>query len=627
MKKVAIMTWWHYSNYGTALQVTALSHVIAKMGYETDVIDYIPHGRVVKQENLQALIKFIYEKICLAINLPYQNDDIQRRFEEYRDEYLTFTPKCQTESDLFLLNDKYEAFVCGSDQIWAPTVFEPKYFLDFVRNNKRKIAYAPSIGVNKFEDEDIIQEFQRLINGFDFISVREKQGQDILKNIFNKNSDLVLDPTLLYDRHQWQELLKIKNYAKKEKYILCYFLGNNESHWDCVKEIAAKLNLPVKIIPTHKNDLKKTGTVIAGVGPREFTELLANAEFVCTDSFHGVAFSLNFNVNFVAFKRFKDNDKYSQNSRIYNILHLTKMENHLFDTKKAVEDYLQEANFSNSNRILNEYRKKSLSYLKNALDSVASCCDASQILPITNTCCGCGACSAVCNQNAIKIVKNKNGFYQADYDFKKCINCGQCKEVCPFLVKAATEIDIKVDKLYAVKSNDSSVLKKSSSGGVGLELAQYGLENNYDVYGCRYNYAAEEAEHLKITADNTSDINQLSGSKYLQSNTAMVMQEIFETRNNFLFIGTPCQVAAVDKLLRKKGMREDCILVDLICHGVPSYNMYRKYLQFIKTKSGISTIDEISFRCKEKGWRERYIYSRFSTTKDILPESKQRYIL
>lgn len=621
------MTWWHYSNYGTALQVTALSHVIAKMGYETDVIDYIPHGRVVKQENLQALIKFIYEKICLAINLPYQNDDIQRRFEEYRDEYLTFTPKCQTESDLFLLNDKYEAFVCGSDQIWAPTVFEPKYFLDFVRNNKRKIAYAPSIGVNKFEDEDIIQEFQRLINGFDFISVREKQGQDILKNIFNKNSDLVLDPTLLYDRHQWQELLKIKNYAKKEKYILCYFLGNNESHWDCVKEIAAKLNLPVKIIPTHKNDLKKTGTVIAGVGPREFTELLANAEFVCTDSFHGVAFSLNFNVNFVAFKRFKDNDKYSQNSRIYNILHLTKMENHLFDTKKAVEDYLQEANFSNSNRILNEYRKKSLSYLKNALDSVASCCDASQILPITNTCCGCGACSAVCNQNAIKIVKNKNGFYQADYDFKKCINCGQCKEVCPFLVKAATEIDIKVDKLYAVKSNDSSVLKKSSSGGVGLELAQYGLENNYDVYGCRYNYAAEEAEHLKITADNTSDINQLSGSKYLQSNTAMVMQEIFETRNNFLFIGTPCQVAAVDKLLRKKGMREDCILVDLICHGVPSYNMYRKYLQFIKTKSGISTIDEISFRCKEKGWRERYIYSRFSTTKDILPESKQRYIL
>lgn len=627
MKKVAIMTWWHYSNYGTALQVTALSHVIAKMGYETDVIDYIPHGRVVKQENLQALIKFIYEKICLAINLPYQNDDIQRRFEEYRDEYLTFTPKCQTESDLFLLNDKYEAFVCGSDQIWAPTVFEPKYFLDFVRNNKRKIAYAPSIGVNKFEDEDIIQEFQRLINGFDFISVREKQGQDILKNIFNKNSDLVLDPTLLYDRHQWQELLKIKNYAKKEKYILCYFLGNNESHWDCVKEIAAKLNLPVKIIPTHKNDLKKTGTVIAGVGPREFTELLANAEFVCTDSFHGVAFSLNFNVNFVAFKRFKDNDKYSQNSRIYNILHLTKMENHLFDTKKAVEDYLQEANFSNSNRILNEYRKKSLSYLKNALDSVASCCDASQILPITNTCCGCGACSAVCNQNAIKIVKNKNGFYQADYDFKKCINCGQCKEVCPFLVKAATEIDIKVDKLYAVKSNDSSVLKKSSSGGVGLELAQYGLENNYDVYGCRYNYAAEEAEHLKITADNTSDINQLSGSKYLQSNTAMVMQEIFETRNNFLFIGTPCQVAAVDKLLRKKGMREDCILVDLICHGVPSYNMYRKYLQFIKTKSGISTIDEISFRCKEKGWREIYIYSRFSTTKDILPESKQRYIL
>ena len=104
------------------------------------------------------------------------------------------------------------------------------------------------------------------------------------------------------------------------------------------------------------------------------------------------------------------------------------MGNRLFDPKKPVEDYLQEENFSNSNSILNEYRKKSLTYLKDALDSVASYCDAGQILPITNTCCGCGACSAICKQNAIKIVKNKNGFYQADYDFKKCINCGQCKE-------------------------------------------------------------------------------------------------------------------------------------------------------------------------------------------------------
>ena len=608
MKKVAIMTWWHYSNYGTALQVTALYHVVTKMGYKVDVIDYIPHGRVVKQENLKALIKFIYEKICLAINLPYQNDELKIRFEEYRDEYLTFTPKCKTESDFFLLNDSYEAFVCGSDQIWAPTVFEPKYFLNFVKNNKRKIAYAPSIGVNEFEDEEIMQETQRLINGFDFISVREKQGQDILKNIFNKDTVLVLDPTLLYDKHQWQELLKIKKSAKKEKYILCYFLGHNESHWSCVKEIAAKLNLPVKIIPTHKKDLKRKGTVIAGVGPREFTELLVNAEFVCTDSFHGVAFSLNFNVNFIAFKRFEDKDKYSQNSRIYNILHLTKMGNRLFDPKKPVEDYLQEENFSNSNSILNEYRKKSLTYLKDALDSVASYCDAGQILPITNTCCGCGACSAICKQNAIKIVKNKNGFYQADYDFKKCINCGQCKEVCPFSEKEATEIDIKVDKLYAVKSNDASVLKKSSSGGVGLELARYGLENNYDVYGCRYNYAAEEAEHVQITAGNTSDINQLSGSKYLQSNMAKVMQEISETKNKFLFIGTPCQVAAVDKILRKKGIREDCILVDLIFHGVPSYNMYKKYLKFIKSALGLITVDEISFRYKEKGWRERYIY-------------------
>lgn len=605
MKKVAIMTWWHYANYGTALQVTALSTIIKNLGYNAEVINYIPHGKVVNNETLYSVFQYAYEKSKLLFNLNYVDEKRNKIFNNFLNKYLKFTVKCETASDLFQLNDEYDAFICGSDQIWAPTVFNSKYFLDFVPKYK-KISYAPSIGVSEIKDDYIKNKMKNLIGDFEYLSTREEKGKEIIKEICNKEAKVVLDPTLLLDKSEWTELLNIDNEINEDKYILCYFLGDNKKYWNYVKNISKKLNLKIKIIQMHKKD-SQYGICIENCDPKKFIKAIKNAAYICTDSFHGVAFAINYNKKFCVFERFNKKDINSQNSRIYNILNIFGLEKRLVNIEKPIELYLEDINYSVINKILLNKRCDSLQFLENSLNEVVNNkINNVKIKSVTNSCCGCGACAAVCPKQAIVIVKNSYGFYESQVDINKCIGCGLCRKVCAFYGVKGELIDIN-DKLYAVKSNSDDVLKTSSSGGFAYELSKYYLDRGYDIFGCIYNSEIYEAEHIKVTEIEQQKLMLLSGSKYIQSNTANIFDKILKSKKG-IFIGTPCQASAVDKFLKLNKKREHFIIIDLICHGVPSYNMFSKYLDYIKTETAVKSIGSVIFRWKKKGWRERYIY-------------------
>lgn len=604
MKKVAIMTWWHYANYGTALQVTALSSVIKKLGFEAEIINYIPHGKVVSNESFSSVVRYALDKTKQLFNLTYVDEKRNKKFADFLNEYVNLTGKCETKSDLFELNKKFDAFICGSDQIWGPTVFNSNYFLDFVPQNK-KIAYAPSLGVIDIADDYVKHRISELIEDFKYLSVREQQGKDLIKNLCNKDAKVVADPTMLLDKNEWNDLLGLKEKHEKEKYILCYFLGDNKKHWNYVDKLSKTLGLTIKVIPMHKNDVSK-GNNEELCDPKEFVELIANAEYVCTDSFHGVVFSINYNKQFCVFERFNKKDIKSQNSRIYNILSIFKLENRLVDLLKPCDLYLEKIDYKQVNNIIMLFRKDSLEFLNTSLKNVINSPKSKVLNIVTNTCCGCGACAAVCPQNAITIEKNEFGFYSSKINSDRCIGCNLCRQVCAFYGKKGKDINAD-DKLYALKSINVRALQESSSGGFAHELSKYYLNKGYDIFGCAYNNTLHEAEHIKINSDNKEELFKLSGSKYLQSNTFKIFNEIIKSEKG-IFIGTPCQAAAVDKFLKLNNKREKFIIVDLICHGVPSYNMYHKYLSFIKYKFLIQTIGSVIFRCKKKGWRERYIY-------------------
>lgn len=604
MKNIGVMTWFSYHNYGSALQVTALNKKIRELGYNPEVINYIPHGKVrsLSSDIYSEYVKKIKIKLKNKGKREYKGELREEKFNKFLNDNLILTDMCRTSSELFELNDKFDAFVCGSDQIWAPTCFNPKYFLDFVLDNRKKISYAPSIGLTKIEDIYVKNRMKENISSFDNLSIREEQGKKLIKDICGKEAKVVLDPTLLLKKEDWKQLES--NIYKEEKYILCYFLGNNKNSWESVNKIAKKSGLKVKVIPVFEDDFKREYDVINDVGPSEFLELIKKASLVCTDSFHGTVFSIIYEKSFYTYERFSKKDGNSQNSRIYNILNITELTSRLKTEKNLYDDFELECDFDKAKLNLEIKREESLEFLRNSLQN--SCNIENSKYKITNTCCGCNICSNICGKNAITININLNGFLEATIDSDKCTKCGLCKKVCPYNKGKEKKISNK-NNLYMFKSNEKNVLLKSSSGGASHNIVRNLFENGYDVVGCRYNKELMRAEHIFINEKNKESLTEIQGSKYIQSYLSDELIKKILNSNKAVITGTPCQIAGIAKLLETKKIREKFILIDLICHGVPSIHLWYKYLENVRTNYNCNKKMDIIFRDKEEGWRSKTI--------------------
>lgn len=608
MKRVGIMTWWHHYNFGTALQVTALSNTIAKLGYEANVIKYFPNGKVISltqnYKNARIYLKKIDRKISQRKVKQFKDIEREEAFSKYCKKYINLTQLCEINSHLYDLNNYIDAFICGSDQIWAPSCFNSKYFLDFVEDTDKMIAYAPSIGLFKIEDPYIKERMKECISRFKHLAIREEQGQKLIKELCNREAQVVLDPTLLLSKEEWDKIASKR--VKDEKYILCYFLGNNSESWNHIRLISQQTGLKVKVIPIFQEDLRRGFEVEKGVGPGEFLGLVQNADLICTDSFHGTVFSLIYEKPFYTYERFSNKDNNSQNSRIYNILKIVELEDRIVKDKTEVNINALECDFFNAKKNIEEQKQKSITYLARALQESTSCKELKEY-KITNTCCGCGVCSTVCKRNAIDIGRNDKGFLEASIDQGKCVHCGMCKKVCPYNGERSVKINKTKHKLFMAVSKNDDVLNRSSSGGIGYELSKVLCEDEYDVIGCIYDRNTQEAVHKRILAKEMDRLHIFQGSKYIQSNSMETMKEVINESQKAVIFGTPCQIAGVDKVLKLRNRRDGFVLVDLICHGVPSQKLWDKYIKEGSFKYGYEIDATVNFRDKTKGWREKYI--------------------
>lgn len=614
LNKIALMTWFHYNNFGTVLQVYALSEILKRMGYDPSVINYIPIDKHIW--TIKDMLKkpvFFLNKVVNTVKRAVKfnnNIDIERNklFNSFREGNIKFTHSCDTASQLHALNSQFDTFICGSDQIWTPIAYNSKYFLDFVNNNWKKVAYAPSLGVSEISDNDIKEHMKKQLESFKYISVREREGYKIIHSLTGQDAKVVLDPTLLLSKQDWKGLKASKLDSKliNKPYLLCYFLGHGEEPWKSVQRMAKRLKLEIVVIPVHAKDYKRRFKVINGVGPMEFLDLFENANFVCTDSFHGTVFSIINEKAFVAYKRFSDKKKTSQNSRIYNILSLLGLESQLYcGNDKATIQNARNINYEAVNKLLEEKREKSKGFLSNSIkDSINS--QTISKVKITNTCCGCGVCKAVCPQSAISIAVNESGFLQANVNEDNCIKCSKCTAICPFNGKTAVPIGKEQDKLFMGRSKSKQTLDSSSSGGMAHELAKYCCESGYDVIGCVYDKENKIAKHTGVLACNVLQLHAFQGSKYIQSHFGNSINQILNSQKAIIF-GTPCQIAGIDNLLRSKGIRDNYVLVDLICHGVPSEILWKKYLDELNIRYKFEDTPDVEFRYKPKGWQKRHI--------------------
>lgn len=217
-------------------------------------------------------------------------------------------------------------------------------------------------------------------------------------------------------------------------------------------------------------------------------------------------------------------------------------------------------------------------------------------------CFGCGICTKPCPKHIVAMRQNKDGFYESYVtDESKCIECGLCLDVCSFN-KNHLAVQNKPLVSYGAWSNDKQVQRKSSSGGVGFEIAKLLLGKGYKVIGVRYNVEKERAEHY--IASTLEELIQSMGSKYIQSYTPDALAQI-NRKEKYLFTGTPCQVDSFRHYIKRMKLNEEnFVLLDFFCHGTPSMLAWKKYLQLCEKKVG--KITYVSWRNKQTGWHDSW---------------------
>jgi len=238
-------------------------------------------------------------------------------------------------------------------------------------------------------------------------------------------------------------------------------------------------------------------------------------------------------------------------------------------------------------------------------------------------CCGCGSCKNVCPEQCIRMLADEKGFLYPQVEKNNCINCGLCNKICPVMNNKGNEEE---KTAYASYNVDDSVRKVSSSGGIFGLLAENVIKKGGVVFGAAFSSDYKSVYHTGV--DNLKDLPKLFGSKYLQSDTGNSFKEaesLLKENKYVLFVGTPCQIAGLKSYLRKDYQR--LITADVICHGVPSPQIWSDYSSAQERLSG-SKLNGVSFRDKRSGWSHSVILLlRFNDGKESYrPSNKDYYI-
>lgn len=307
--KVLTITFYRSSNYGAILQAYALQQALLSCGYDTAVVDYcrvITGKKSAKQTIRQFALKGL-ERMHLESRKRFRN-----RFIAFLNENIKLTDKYNDYDQLVKTPPQTDMYLIGSDQVWNITYrYRPEFFADFAPQNVRVASYAASIGRYDYTQEQL-EKFEKGLEKVYPISVRENSAKDFIKEKFNKEASVHLDPVFLLDKEHWSKIADQK--LKDEKYILCYALTRSDLMQKAAKKLKKQTGYKVvSISPSAVNFIHGDYNVY-DAGPAQFLSYLKNAEYVLTNSFHGTAFSIIFEKDFYNFT----SDFYS--SRTTNIL-------------------------------------------------------------------------------------------------------------------------------------------------------------------------------------------------------------------------------------------------------------------------------------------------------------------
>ena len=352
-KKIGVITINDFNNYGNRLQCYAVQRYLENMGYSVENIynEYNPRGFMVNRGKrvIHQFRDFSNRKTIASRS---------QHFHEFN-KHINFSIDCIINGEFSKdLNEKYDFFVTGSDQVWNPYDRGRSEidFLTFATPEKR-IAFSASMGVDKLPDNKI-EKYRRYLKDYRSISVREETAKRIVEELTNrKDVEVLIDPTMLITNKEWETISQKPDISYRSKYILVYFLGEIGERKSVIKNIADKHNCVII-------DVYDKNSTFYACGPQHFLDLVKNAFLICTDSFHSVVFSFLFNRPFIVFER--KNVKMNMNSRMETFLSKFGLQQRRYISVCDVDAYLG-CDYSEGYKTLDKEREKANCFLTEAL--------------------------------------------------------------------------------------------------------------------------------------------------------------------------------------------------------------------------------------------------------------------
>lgn len=385
MKKVGIVSCYFKNNYGSMLQAYATQKFLDNNNIPNETINVKKLADFSKGKKkyycsqitnfnfIKTKLGMMKLKIYSKINPKLKSNFTIRKnvFEEFKYSFKLSKPFTTYQELYDYSKDAYSDVIVGSDQLWLPVnVVADYYTLNWVPKNVNKISYGTSFGISSIPNK-YIKKYNYFLNRINNLSVREESGAKLVKKIAGRDAVLVCDPTLLLDKDEWTDI-QDSNPILEGDYIFCYFLGKNITHRKFVEKLKKATGYKIVSI-NHIDEYVKYSDIYADiipydVGPKEFINYIQNAKIVCTDSFHGTMFSLINNVNFFTFKRFREKEKMSTNSRIETLLDIIGIKDRLIDGTENIDELInKKISFEEVNKKIEQYRTYSINWL---IDSI-----------------------------------------------------------------------------------------------------------------------------------------------------------------------------------------------------------------------------------------------------------------
>lgn len=363
--KIGLLTVHCSTNPGASLQAYALSKTLLDVGYDVEIIDYRPSyftsiadpAKHIERKNIKQLVS--------QVLFGYRAKRDYKDYLAFEDQYMA--PKTKRYDYLEALEEDiplYDAYICGSDQIWNPqhTHYDTAMELSFAKHQSLPCySYAASIGQDILMDRDVVFLREQL-KGFQSISVREESAKRFLeKELHMEGIYRHIDPSFLLKEDEWRRVSSKKHKEIQGKYILFYPLADNAISESLLKAVKKDFALPIVALSRKVKRISGVDIQYRVFSPNDFVDLIDNAEIVITNSFHGCCFSLMFKKKLLCYQNVE------RNTRMQCLFEL-------FGIEKAqitcIDDYSQSDKCSLFSRIkinediLEKERAKALAYLR-----------------------------------------------------------------------------------------------------------------------------------------------------------------------------------------------------------------------------------------------------------------------